>query len=150
MNYYVTTSIPYINGEPHLGHALEFVMADVLARNARSQGKPVIFSTGTDEHGGKVAEKAKELKLTPKQLADQNSEKFRELAKILNISNDRFIRTTDAGHEQRSQLVWKALAKDIYKGKYVGLYCTGCEAFVTEAVAKANNCLLYTSDAADE
>lgn len=138
MNYFITTSIPYVNGEPHLGHAFEFVMADVLARTARAQGKPVIFSTGTDEHGGKIADKAKELGKTPKEFTDEMSENFRALAKTLNISNDRFIRTTDKGHEQRAQLIWKALEKDIYKSKYTGLYCTGCEAFVTEAVAKEN------------
>src|SRR6185312_10292463 len=138
-NYYITTSIPYVNGEPHLGHAMEFVMADVLARQARQQGKSVIFSTGTDEHGGKIAEKAEELKLEPKALADQMSKRFSELAAKLNISNDRFIRTTDPGHEQRSQLIWKALKKDIYKGKYVGWYCTGDEAFFTEAEVKAYN-----------
>jgi methionyl-tRNA synthetase len=139
MNYYVTTSIPYVNGEPHIGHALEFIMADVLARHARATGKPVIFSTGTDEHGGKVSESAAKQKLTPKEFADKMSDNFRSLAKDLNISNDRFIRTTDAGHEQRAQLIWKALAKDIYKSKYVGLYCTGCEAFVTEAFAREND-----------
>ncbi len=138
MNYYVTTSIPYVNGEPHIGHALEFVMADVLARAARKQNKPVIFSTGTDEHGSKVAEKAAEHKLEPKAYADKISQEFRDLQKLLNISNDRFVRTTDKGHEQRAQLIWKALSKDIYKGKYIGLYCTGCESFVSEAVAKAN------------
>ncbi len=138
MNYYVTTSIPYVNGEPHIGFGMELVQADVLARLARKQGKPVIFSTGTDEHGTKVAEKATELKLAPKQLADQMSQQFRDLSKLLNISNDRFIRTTDQGHEQRAQIIWKNLAADIYKGKYVGLYCSGCEAFVTEAVAKEN------------
>lgn len=138
MNYYVTTSIPYVNGEPHLGHALEFLYADILARHARKSGTPVLFSTGTDEHGGKVAEKAAEMKLAPKAFTDQVSQKFRDLQKSLNISNDRFIRTTDPAHEQRAQLIWKSLAKDIYKGSYVGLYCTGCEAFVTEAVAKEN------------
>src|SRR5438105_205873 len=137
MNYYVTTSIPYVNGEPHLGHALEFVMADVLARYARKQGNTVLYSTGTDEHGGKVAEKAAEKGVEPKQLADQLSQTFRDLCHKLNISNDRFIRTTDAPHEQRAQLIWKALKEDIYKGNYTGLYCTGCEEFVTEAVAKA-------------
>lgn len=138
MNYYVTTSIPYVNGEPHLGHAMEFVMADVLARAARKQNKPVIFSTGTDEHGGKIAEKAAELKITPKAFADQNSQKFQELLKELNISNDRFIRTTDKGHEQRVQEVWKNLKNDIYKGKYVGWYCTGDEEYFTETVVKEN------------
>lgn len=138
MNYYVTTSIPYVNGEPHLGHALEFLYGDILARTARQNGKPVIFSTGTDEHGGKVAEKAKELGLQPKQFADKISAEFAALQKELNISNDRFIRTTDPSHEQRAQIIWKNLSKDIYKGTYVGLYCTGCEAFVTEAVAQEN------------
>ncbi len=139
MNYLVATSIPYVNGDPHIGHALEFVMADVLARAARKQGKPTIFTTGSDEHGQKIADKAAELKLTPKALADQQSQKFRDLAKTLNISNDRFIRTTDAGHEQRAAIIWKQLEKDIYKSNYIGLYCTGCEEYVTDAVAKLNN-----------
>jgi len=139
MNYYVTTSIPYVNGEPHIGHAMEFVMADVLARAARQQGKPVIFSTGTDEHGGKIEEKALEMGLTTQQLADQMSAKFRDLQTALNISADRFIRTTDKGHEQRSQLIWKALQKDIYKSSYIGWYCTGDEAFFTETQVKENN-----------
>lgn len=139
MNYFVTTSIPYVNGEPHLGHAMEFVMADVLARTARARGETVIFSTGTDEHGGKIAEKAAELKLKPQELSDQMSQKFRELIDELNVKPDRFIRTTDKGHEQRSQLVWKALEKDIYKNKYVGWYCTGDEEFFTETVVKENN-----------
>jgi methionyl-tRNA synthetase len=139
MKYYVTTSIPYVNGEPHIGHALEFIMADVLARYARQQGKHVIFSTGTDEHGGKIADKATELGVKPEEFAAQMSQKFRDLAQALNVSNDRFVRTTDKGHEQRAQLIWKALEKDIYKNTYTGLYCTGCEAFVTEAVAKEHD-----------
>lgn len=138
MNYYVTTSIPYVNGDPHIGFAMELIQADVLARAARLQKRPVIFSTGTDEHGGKVEEKAKELGIETKAYTDQISAAFREVAKILNISNDRFIRTTDLGHKQRAQLIWKSLKNDIYKGSYTGWYCTGCEAFVTEAVAKEN------------
>ncbi|HUB94171.1 MAG TPA: methionine--tRNA ligase [Verrucomicrobiae bacterium] len=138
-NYYVTTSIPYVNGEPHLGHAMEFVMADVLARAARKRGDTVIFSTGTDEHGGKIAEKAKDLGLKPKELADQMSQKFRDLVSVLDVEPDRFIRTTDKGHEQRAQLIWKALTKDIYKGKYVGWYCTGDEEFFTETQVKENH-----------
>lgn len=140
MNYYLTTSIPYVNGEPHIGHALEFIMTDVLARaaRARSQNKSVIFSIGTDEHGGKIAEKAEELGVTPKEFCDKMSQNFRDLAKSLNISNDRFIRTTDAGHEQRAQLIWSAFKKDIYKAKYTGWYCTGDEAFFAEAVVKEN------------
>lgn len=139
MKYYVTTSIPYVNGEPHIGFGMELLYADILARLARKAKKDVLFTTGTDEHGGKVAETAAKLGLETKVYTTQISQQFRDVAKLLNISNDRFIRTTDAGHEQRAQIIWKALAKDIYKGKYVGLYCTGCEAFVTEAVAKANN-----------
>ena len=132
MNYFVTTSIPYVNGDPHIGFAMELIAADVLARYARAQHKPVIFSTGTDQHGLKIAEKAAELGLTPQVLADQMSQKFRDLDKMLDISNDRFIRTTDADHERRAQLIWQALAKDIYKTKYSGWYdirtgriCTG-------------------------
>lgn len=135
MNYYVTTSIPYVNGEPHVGHALEFLMADVLARYARQQGKPTLFSTGSDEHGTKVAQKAKELNLTPQQLADQMSQQFRDLAQALNISHDRFVRTTDKGHEQRAGLIWKAIERDIYKSKYTGWYDVKEETFVPEAQA---------------
>jgi methionyl-tRNA synthetase len=118
---------------------MEFVMADVLARYARLQGKQTLFSTGTDEHGSKIVEKAAELKTTPKELADKMSQKFRDLCQKLNISNDRFIRTTDKAHEQRAQLIWKALAGDFYKAKYIGWYCTGDEAFFSETVVKANN-----------
>jgi methionyl-tRNA synthetase len=138
MKYYVTSSIPYVNGEPHLGHAMEFVMADVLARYARQQGKEVLFSTGTDEHGGKIAEKAEELGVSPVELTDQMSEKYRELQKALAISADRFIRTTDKGHEQRAQIIWKALEQDIFKKNYVGWYCTGDEEFFSETVVKEN------------
>ncbi len=138
--FYVTTSIPYVNGEPHLGHALEFVMADALARYMRQQGPEVLFSTGTDEHGGKNAEKAAELKMTPKEFTDKMSQKFRDLLKAIEISNDRFIRTTDTAHEQRSQIVWQNLAKagHIYMGTYSGWYCTGDEEFFSEQVVKAN------------
>ncbi len=138
-NFYVTTSIPYVNGEPHLGHAMEFVMADVLARYMRQRGLDTLFTTGTDEHGGKIAEKAEEAKLAPQQFVDQMSQHFRGILKNLNISNDRFIRTTDAGHEQRAQLIWKNLNKFIYKGSYEGWYCTGDEEYFSEQVVKANN-----------
>ncbi|HEX5456491.1 MAG TPA: methionine--tRNA ligase [Candidatus Saccharimonadales bacterium] len=137
-NYYVTTSIPYINGEPHIGHTYELLTADVLARYARQQGKKVILSTGTDEHGGKIQEKADELKKPIREYADEMSARWRDLGPLVNMSNDRFIRTTDPGHEQRAALIWKSLEKFIYKSKYSGWYCTGCEAFVTESVAKEN------------
>lgn len=139
MNYYITTSIPYVNGEPHLGHALEFVYADVLARRARLNKTPTIFSTGTDEHGGKIAEKAKEQGIEPKVFTDQMSQKFRELQDILDVSADRFIRTTDAGHEQRAKIVWENLKEYIYKGSYKGWYCVGHEEYFTEQFVKLNN-----------
>ncbi|HVX58428.1 MAG TPA: methionine--tRNA ligase [Candidatus Saccharimonadales bacterium] len=137
-NFYITTSIPYVNGEPHIGHAYEFLAADVIARYMRQYKAPVIFSTGTDEHGGKIAEKAAELHITPKQLTDQNSAAFAQLLKELNISNDRFIRTTDAGHIKRAQKIWKDLDQFIYKGSYEGWYCTGCETFYSEKVVQAD------------
>lgn len=138
--FYINTSIPYANGAPHIGHAIEFVYADVLARFARQSGATdVVFATGTDEHGSKIAEKALEQKITPQQLVDKNSQAFKDLLKALNISNNRFIRTTDKGHEERAQIIWKNLEKDIYKNKYMGLYCVGCEEFVTETFAKEHN-----------
>jgi methionyl-tRNA synthetase len=137
--YYITTSIPYINGEPHIGHAYEFVIGDVLARYARLSHDPVVYAIGTDEHGGKIAEKADELGVSPQELADKNSQLFKDLAKKLNLSNDRFVRTTDEKHIKASQEAWKRLSKEIYKGKYKGWYCTGEEAFFTETEVKANN-----------
>ncbi len=139
MNFYVTTSLPYVNGMPHLGHAMELIMADVLARYARVQGKDTLFSTGTDEHGGKIAEIAASEAISTKEFTDKISKQFSDLAKQLNISNDRFIRTTDPNHEKRAQEIWAKLKDDIYKSKYIGWYCTGDEAFFTEATVKANN-----------
>jgi len=131
-NYYVTTSIPYVNGDPHIGFAMELLQADVLARYARAQKKNVVYSAGTDEHGTKIAQRAEELGKTPKAFTDEMSAKFRELGALLNVSYDRFIRTTDPGHEQRAQLIWKNLKKDIYKAKYVGWYDVRQEEFVPE------------------
>jgi methionyl-tRNA synthetase len=135
MRYFVTTSIAYTNGEPHVGFAMELLQADALARYQRSLGNDVIFSTGTDEHGTKIAQKAAELKLSPTELTDKYSHKFAALAKDLNVSNDRFIRTTDKAHEQRAAIIWKALAKDIYKSNYVGWYDVKQEEFVAPATA---------------
>jgi methionyl-tRNA synthetase len=134
--FYICTAIPYVNDKPHLGHALLHLYADVLARYHRQFGDNVLFSAGTDEHGGKIAEAAEKAGLPPKEFVDQISIKFRDGLKQLNISNDRFIRTTDAAHEQRAQIIWKALAKDIYKKAYEGWYCTGCEEFKTDAYVK--------------
>jgi len=131
-NYYVTTSIPYVNGDPHIGFAMELIQADVLARAARQRGDMVLFSAGSDEHGTKVAQKAAELGKTPKAFTDEMSQKFRDLGKLLNISNDRFIRTTDKAHEQRAQIIWKNLGDYIYKSKYSGWYDVRQEEFVPE------------------
>src|SRR3990167_6713515 len=90
-NFYITTSIPYVNNEPHIGFGMELVLADILARYMRQHKTPTLFATGTDEHGGKIAEKAEELKLPPKEFTDQASKKFQDLLKTLNISNDRFV-----------------------------------------------------------
>ncbi len=135
MNYFVTTSIPYVNGEPHIGFGMEILYADVLARSARKQGKSTIFSTGADEHGTKIAQKAASLGMQPQQFVDQISAEYRNLAKLLDISNDRFIRTTDKAHKQRAQIIWQALAADIYKSKYTGWYDVRQEEFVPEAQA---------------
>lgn len=139
MNFYVATSIAYTNGPPHLGHALELLQADALARFARGKKMPTLFSTGTDEHGGKIAEAAAQNKIEVQAFVDGLSQQFRDLCKLLNISNDRFIRTTDPGHEQRAQIIWKQLETYIYKGSYEGWYCTGDEAFFAEQIVKANN-----------
>jgi methionyl-tRNA synthetase len=112
---------------------MELVQADVLARYARQRGDNVLFSAGSDEHGTKVAEKAAELGKTPQQFADEMSQKFRDLAKQLNVTNDRFVRTTDQGHMQRAQVIWKNLASDIYKAKYTGWYDVRQEEFVPES-----------------
>ncbi len=136
--FYVTTSIPYVNNQPHIGFGMELIAADVLARYHRQLGQEVLFSTGTDEHGGKIAEKAAEAKITPKQFVDQMSQTFRDVLKTLNISNDRFIRTTDPGHEQRVKLIWQKLTPHIYKGTYEGWYCVGHEEYFPEMIVKAN------------
>ncbi|HSX35288.1 MAG TPA: methionine--tRNA ligase [Candidatus Saccharimonadales bacterium] len=135
MKYYITTSIAYVNAAPHIGYAMELLEADVLARAARQRGDQVVFSTGTDEHGTKVAEKAAEAGKHPKAFADEVSSSFNVLLQDINISNDRFIRTTDPEHEKRAQLIWKALGQDIYKAKYIGWYDVRQEEFVPESQA---------------
>ena len=138
-NFYICTAIPYVNGKPHLGHAILHLYADVLARYHRASGDNVLFSSGTDEHGAKIAEAAEAAKVPTKQFVDGISAVFREGLKELGISNDRFIRTTDEGHEQRSQIIWKHLEKDIYKKAYKAMYCVGCEEFKTDTYVKETN-----------
>ena len=133
--FYITTTIPYANAPPHIGFALELVYADVIARWHMLSGEDVFFLTGSDEHGSKNYRLAKEEKLTPQQFVDRNASYFKELTKVLNISNNYFIRTTDKNvHWPGVLKIWKILAekKDIYKKQYEGHYCSGCERFVTE------------------
>ncbi len=130
--FYITTSIAYANAKPHVGHALEAVQADALARFHRMEGESVYFLTGTDEHGDKLQKAATDQGLEPRQLVDKVSAQFQQLYSDLGISFDRFIRTTDPDHKKASQKLWEACQKDIYKGSYTGLYCVGEEAFITE------------------
>jgi methionyl-tRNA synthetase len=144
--FYITTSIAYTNAPPHLGYALELVQADVLARYHQLLGEDIFFLTGTDEHGQKVARKAKEAEKTPKEFTDELSEKFKELTKILNLSNSDFIRTTDKiRHWPNVEMVWKKLQEkgDIYKKKYQGLYCVGCESFIKEKDLVESKCSIH-------
>ncbi|MFA6190529.1 MAG: methionine--tRNA ligase [Candidatus Staskawiczbacteria bacterium] len=144
--FYITTSIPYTNASPHIGFALEIIQADVLARWHRQLGEDVFFLTGTDEHGIKTLRVAKELGKEPKQYADEVSDKFRKLTKVLNISNDDFIRTTDeVKHKPAVQKLWNQLNKsgDIYKKKYKGYYCPGCESFKTEKEIVNGECSIH-------
>lgn len=132
--FYITTAIAYPNSVPHLGHALEIVQADVIARFYRSLGKDVFFQTGTDEHGNKNWQTAQKEGKDIKDFLDANVKIFKDLYKKLNISNDYFIRTSDKKiHYPGAIKLWKELVKagDIYKKNYKGLYCTGCESFKT-------------------
>ena len=132
--FYLTSALAYVNAPPHIGHAMQFVRADVLARYRRLKGDDVFFLTGTDEYGSKIYRTARENGVTPKRLADENAKKFKLLDELLDISYNGFIRTTDKKHALNAQKIWNLLEKkgDIYKKKYRGLYCVGCEAFKTE------------------
>ena len=132
--FYITTAIDYINAEPHIGHAYQKIIADILSRWHKLIGNDVLFVTGTDEHGKKVSDSAKQSGKPLKEFVDEMSKKFKEAWKLLNIEPDRFIRTTDKDHEKVvNEFVKKCdKAKDIYKGEYKGLYCFGCERYYTE------------------
>jgi methionyl-tRNA synthetase len=133
--FYITTAIDYVNGAPHIGHALEKIQADVLARAHRAHGNRVFFLTGTDEHGAKIARTAEMQKKAPQTLADENAALFRGFKEYLSISWDDFLRTTDQKkHWPAVAALWGRLVEkgDIYKKSYKGLYCVGHEAFVTE------------------
>lgn len=132
--FYITTAIDYVNAAPHIGHAFEKVLADAIARNHKQKGEKVHFLTGTDENAQKNAQAAKEAGIPTKKFVDQNSKLFIDLCKKLNIEYDRFIRTTEIEHIKKSQEIFKKVYDkgEIYKGKYEGLYCSGCEAFKTD------------------
>ncbi len=144
--FYITTSIPYTNAAPHIGFALEIIQADVLARYHRQLGEQVFFLTGTDEHGIKTLRAAREAGKGVNDFANEVSGKFKDLTKTLNISNDDFIRTTDEiKHKPAVQKLWQQLVKsgDIYKKKYKGYYCPGCEAFKTEKEVIDGKCSIH-------
>ncbi len=129
--FYVTTAISYVNGPPHLGHAYEAISTDVIARFKRLDGHPVHFLTGTDEHGQKVAKTAREYGEEPAAFCERIAIEFRQMTEMLNISNDDFIRTTEARHVKASQAIWTQImdAGDIYLGQYAGWYSVRDEAF---------------------
>jgi len=133
-NLYLTTTLPYVNSDPHIGFALEIIQADALARYWRLMGHEVFFSTGTDEHGQKIAEKADEAGQSRQAYVDHYAGEFKKLKEVLGLSYDAFVRTTDAGHIHAAQEIWKRCEKagDIYKKKYKGLYCVGDEMFMKE------------------
>ena len=131
--FYITTAIPYPNGQPHIGFGLEIVQADVLARYHRLLGDSVWFLTGVDEHGLKVYRSAQKEGVGFQEYVDRNSAEFAKLKEVLNISYDDFIRTSDrVRHWPGAQQLWRACLEDIYPKEYEGLYCVGCEAFVNK------------------
>lgn len=133
--FYITTTLPYVNAEPHIGFAMEIVRADVLARLHRILGDEVFFNTGTDEHGQKIYQKALELGVPPQQYCDENAKKFTVLKEALNLSYNSFIRTTDEHHIKAAQEFWKKCDAngDIYKKNYKIKYCVGCELEKTDS-----------------
>ncbi len=140
--YYITTPIYYPSGNPHIGHCYTTVACDTIARFKRMQGYDVMFLTGTDEHGQKIENKAKEQGITPKEYVDPIVDNFKRLWETMGISYDRYIRTTDDHHVETVQKVFKTLHDKgyIYKGKYTGKYCTPCESFWTESQLVDGKC----------
>ena len=139
--FYVTTPIYYVNDKPHIGHAYTTVAADIISRYKRMCGYDVFFLTGTDEHGQKMEQSAEKQNMKPIELADKNNARFRELWKILNISHDDFIRTTQERHKKSVLAIIKKMQEkgDIYHGEYEGWYCTPCEEYWTETQIMEEN-----------
>ena len=140
--FYITTPIYYPSGKPHIGHCYCTLACDAIARYKRMQGYDVMFLTGTDEHGQKIEQNAKKAGITPKHYVDRVAQEFKDLWKLLNISNDKFIRTTDDYHVKAVQKIFQQLydSGNIYKGEYKGWYCTPCESFWTETQLKNGRC----------
>lgn len=140
--YYITTAIAYTSGKPHIGNSYEIVLTDAIARFRRMQGYDVFFLTGTDEHGQKIEDKAKEAGISPKEFVDKVAGEIRGICDLLNTTYDKFIRTTDDYHEKAVQKIFQKLYDqgDIYKGEYEGYYCKPCESFWTETQAVDGKC----------
>jgi methionyl-tRNA synthetase len=134
---YITTAIPYVNGTPHIGNALDYLLADIWTRYKMQNGRAVRFQVGTDEHGNKIAAKAAEAGLTPQQYTDQTYKNFESLMKKIGASYTDFIRTTDPHHVASVQYIWQQLQPYIYKASYEGWYCLGHEAFFTDKEVEA-------------
>ena len=129
--FYITTAISYPNGPPHIGHAYEAIAANAIARFKRSQGRDVRFQTGTDEHGLKMAQAARDKGVAPRDLADEMSRLFQDMCDTLNVSYDRFIRTSQPDHYRASQAIWSAMEEkgDLYLDRYEGWYSVRDEAY---------------------
>ncbi len=138
-NFYVTTAIPYVNGTPHIGNALDYLLADIWTRYQMQNGRSVRFQIGTDEHGNKIAAKAAEAGIDPQSYTDQMYAPFKAMAEKVGSEYTDFIRTTDPKHQQTVQYIWQKLTPHIYKDVYEGWYCTGCEAFYTDKEVEATN-----------
>jgi methionyl-tRNA synthetase len=133
ISYYVTTSIAYANAKPHIGYSMELIQADVLVRFYQAHGRNSFFLTGTDEHGQKLKEVAEKEGLPVEQYVNELSKNFQDLTALLNLRNDKFVRTTDSDHKRAAQKIWDACKEDIYLGDYSGLYCVGHEAYIKES-----------------
>lgn len=136
---YITTAIPYVNGAPHVGHAMDYLLADVCSRYQKATGNEVRFQAGTDEHGNKIFQKAKELNIPVQEYVDDNSKKFQDFIHKLGVEYTDFVRTTDEGHKKRVREIWEKIKDYIYLAKYEGWYCTGCERYVTEKEYEENH-----------
>lgn len=138
-NVYITTAIPYVNGVPHIGHAMDYCLADTCARYQKLIGNNVRFQAGTDEHGNKIFLKAKDTGVPVEEYVAENAKKFQEFIHKLGVEYTDFIRTTDEDHERLCQEIWKRLKDHIYSSKYEGWYCTGCERYITNKEYEENN-----------